>query len=266
MIQARPAAIVRASITSSGPLDEGQPDVVDARVEREVEVDPVLRRQRRDRQDHVRHVDALAVGERATEDDLRLQMVVALVRDAQAQLAVIEQQVGVDGGGGDDLRMGQVDAGAVARRRVEVEPEALARLQMHLATGEFANSQLWPLHIGEDADRPIEALLDFADGGDPGGVILVAAMAEVEPEDIGSGLEQARDNLRRRACRPQRRDDLTCDGGGAAAVKRSAFVSATFRASQLENDGGSLAPSEPASEDGLVVLGAGGAISHDSGG
>ncbi len=78
------------------PLHEREADVVGAVVEREGEVVAVLRRQRRDRQHHVGHVHALAVGERAADHHLRLQMVVALVHDAQPQLAVVQQQRGAD--------------------------------------------------------------------------------------------------------------------------------------------------------------------------
>ncbi len=100
-------------------------------------------------------------------------MVVALAGHAQAQLAVIQQQRGADGGGGDDLGVRQVDAPAVAGRRVQVEPEGLAGLQMHPPAGEAADAQFRPLHIGQDADRAVEPLLQLADHGDAGGVILM---------------------------------------------------------------------------------------------
>jgi hypothetical protein len=65
-----------------GALDEGQADPVDTLGEDEIKVPPVLGRQRGDGQDDIRHVDALAVRERAADDDFGLQMVGANAGDA----------------------------------------------------------------------------------------------------------------------------------------------------------------------------------------
>ena len=142
------------------PLHEGQADVVDALLEREGEVGPVLLGQRRDRQHDVRHVDALAIRQRAADHHLRLQRVAALVLHAQPSLPSSSSSVAADRGGGDDLRMRQIDALRVSGRRVEVEPERLPRLQMHPPAAEAADPQLRSLHVGQDADRPAGLLLE----------------------------------------------------------------------------------------------------------
>ena len=141
-------------------------------------------------------------------------MVVALAGDAQAQFAVVQQQGGADAGGGHDLRVGQLHALRVAGHGGQVEPEALPGLQRDAAGLEAADAQLGPLHVGEDADRAADLLLQRADGGDEGGVVLVGAVAEVQAEDVGAAPEQAAQHLGRGAGRAERGHDL---GAPAAA-------------------------------------------------
>ena len=64
---------------------------------------------------------------------------------------------------GEDLRMRQIDARRVARRRIGVEHEAVAVLHLHRAAGEGAEPQLRPLQIDQDADRAAGVALDAAD-------------------------------------------------------------------------------------------------------
>ncbi len=155
------------------PLHEGQADVVGAVVQREREIVAVLRCQCRDRQHDVGHVDALVVGQRSADDHLGLQRIVALACHAQAQLAVIQQQRAADRCRRDNLGMRQIHARGAAGRRVEIELELLTGLQMHASAGEAADAQLGTLDIGQDADRPIELFLEFADHGEAGGVIVM---------------------------------------------------------------------------------------------
>ena len=74
---------------------------------------------------------------------------------------------------------------------VQVQPERLAGLQMHTAAAEPADAQFGALHVGQNADGPVELFLQFADHGEAGGMVLVRAVAEVQPEHVGAGLEQA---------------------------------------------------------------------------
>ena len=85
---------------------------------------------------------------------------------------------------------GRLTRRGVAWRRVQVEPERLAGLQMHPPAAERADAQLGALHVGQDADRPVEFFLQLADHGEAGGVVLVRAVREVQPEHVGAGLEQ----------------------------------------------------------------------------
>ena len=144
--------------------------------------------------------------------------VVALARHPQAQLAVVQQQRAADRGRLDDLRMRQVDARGTAWRRVQIELESLAGLQLHAPAGEIADAQLRALHVGENADRPVEAVLELADHGEARGVILMRAVAEVEPEHVGAGLEQPRQHLRRGARGAEGGDDLRASAAAQSWV------------------------------------------------
>ena len=201
-----------------GALHEGQADVFDAERQDEVEVGAVLGGQGRDRQGDVGDVDALAVGQRAADDDFGLEVVGAGAGDAQAELAVVEQQGGADLGGGDDFLVRQVDAADVARGGVEVEPEGLAGLQLHAAGLELADAQLGALDVGEDADGAADAAFDLADHADARGVVFVGAVGEVEAEDVGAGAVEAFDDLDGGGGGAERRDHL----GAAAAAQGGA--------------------------------------------
>ena len=77
MIQARPAVSAQRLSHVLGPLHERQADIFDAMLQGEGDIGPVLFGKRRDREHHVGHVDALAVGKGAADDDLGLERVLA---------------------------------------------------------------------------------------------------------------------------------------------------------------------------------------------
>src|SRR4030095_16493504 len=93
-----------------------------------------------------------------------------------------------------NFRMGQLRALGVALRLVEIETIGAAGLQLDQAAGKGADSQLRSLQIHQDADRTPALLLDLADEVVALLVILVRAVAEIEAEHVGAGLEQ-RGNL-----------------------------------------------------------------------
>src|SRR3546814_13112025 len=72
--------------------------------------------------------------------------------------------------------MRQRRALVVARRLIEIEAKALACRQHRFAVLQLADAQLGPLHVGEDADRPLQLVLDRADG------ILALSMVVVRAE------------------------------------------------------------------------------------
>ncbi len=191
-----------------GPLDEGEPHEIDPGLKGEGEVLAILGRERRDGQDHVGDVHALAIGEHAPHQHLADQVIGPFVGHPQAELAVIEQERGADLGGLDDFGMGEFHPFSIAGGGVEIEAEGLAGLQMDAARGEAADAELGALDVGEDADRPSRLLLEGADRLDARGVILMRAVREIEAEDVHPGAEEPADDLWRGACRAEGGDDL----------------------------------------------------------
>ena len=109
---------------------------------------------------------------------------------------------------GEDLRMRQCGARLVARLvAVEVEPERCSRFELDRPVGEGANAQLRALQIEQHADRPAQIALDRADDVQTLLVVVVRSVAEVEPEDVGAGVEQRFDGfaIRARRARGSRR-------------------------------------------------------------
>src|SRR5690606_14418304 len=86
--------------------------------------------------------------------------------------------------------------------------EALAAHQCRRAAFDLSDADLRALQVLQDRDRPLELLLDRADDLAALAVILVAAVAEVQAEDVGAGQEQLADALPVAAGRTQRGDDL----------------------------------------------------------
>jgi hypothetical protein len=203
-----------------GPLHEAQRQPVDAEAAGEFQIGPVLGRERGDGQFHIGDVHALAVRDGAADNDGAIGMVAPAILDPEPDLAVIDQQHGARGQHGEDLGMRQADAVRVALLGVEVQPERHAFLEIGGAGGEDSDAQLRALQIGEDADGPAGIDLDGADHRVARGDFLVGAMAHVEPEDIGPGVEQRPDRGGIVRGRPERGDDLhvsmTSHGGGPA--------------------------------------------------
>jgi hypothetical protein len=73
---------------------------------------------------------------------------------------------------------------------------------------EAAQADLRPLKVLEDADVNAQFVGHLADGGDPGGVVGVVAVGEVQPEGGGARLDQAAQHLGRFGGGADRGDDL----------------------------------------------------------
>ena len=76
------------------------------------------------------------------------------------------------------------------------------------------------LQVEHRADRPPGLAFQVADDPQALAVVLLAAMAEIKPEDIGARVEQGMDRGRVRGARPQGRDDF---GVAAASHGRPAY-------------------------------------------
>jgi hypothetical protein len=108
----------------------------------------------------------------------------------------------------------------------------LASDQRNRAGFERADAQLGTLQVGKDRDRPSDLFFDRANRFNARGVILVGAVAEIQPKDINAGLNQRGDLVACRAGRTQRRDnfgltaaaagDRVLHGAGSYGAERAA--------------------------------------------
>ena len=204
------------------PLHEGQGHPVGAHLERKCEVDAVLFGQRRQGKHGPDDADPLPVGEGAAGDDPRVGGAGSARLDQEPNLAVVQQKLDARLQRREDFRMGYADAARVAGRRVPVKTERAPGRQSDLALGKGPEAQLGALQVREQSDRPPRFALHLPHDVVATLVIFMRAVAEVEAEDVGAGVEQRANRIRRRAGGSERRDDL----GFAVAFHRVCGLSA----------------------------------------
>ncbi len=176
-------------------LDEGKRDPVDViGCQHGIEIDAVLVRKRADAKQRVGKADALPVGNLGAGNDRRDDALAVALFGAQCELAVIDQQAVARLDRFEDFRMRQEDTGCVAGRVIVVEREGLAGLQIDLGVGKLADAKLRALQVGQNADRAAGARLDRADALDQRAHQVMACMAHVDAENVGTGLVQLLDH------------------------------------------------------------------------
>ncbi len=141
----------------------------------------------------MRHIHAFTVGQLAAIEHGGVDGVGMFGDHAQAQFAVVQQQVHARLQRRDNLGMGQVDPALIARGRVQVQAQRLAAHQLHFALGKAPDPQFRPLQVHEDAQRVVELALHLANPLVALGVVGMLAVAEVQPEDIHPGFHQLAD-------------------------------------------------------------------------
>ena len=98
-------------------------------------------------------------------------------------------------------------------------------MQLDSPLGEVAQSELWPLHIGENGDRAFVTLFQTADDLDALAMLAMRSMAEVQPENVHSGFEKLSETRLAAAARTDRRDDLgTGEASHLANIAEQATV------------------------------------------
>ena len=177
-------------------LHEGKGDPVDLGRKRGVEIGAVLGGQRAGADRRIGDGDALAVGQAGADLDRR-QRRRAIGRDgddAQAHLAVVDEEAVTRLERLEDFGVRKEDAAGRSRCRVGIEREGLADGNLDRLVGEGAEAKLRALQVGEDADRPALLRADGADRGHEFAQLVMRGVAHVDAEDVGTGLEQRRDD------------------------------------------------------------------------
>ena len=109
-----------------------------------------------------------------------------------------------------------MDTMRVARCRVSIEAEIIARVQLDLAIGKGSNPQFWTLQVNQYRRWPVIGFLQRADIGNQLRFIRLIAMAHVHAESICACAEQFFDHLGRIACGAQ--------GGQYADLAHAGFM------------------------------------------
>ena len=115
--------------------------------------------------------------------------------DFQTDLAVIHQQMDPGREGREDLGMRQRHPILVAGRGVEVEADGAPLLHDERPFGHRAEPQLRSLEVGQHGDRAAASGFDIADDIQAFPMVVVAAVAEIETENIGARVEQGLNDL-----------------------------------------------------------------------
>ena len=199
------------SLMSLGRPHERQGDHVDTEPQREPQVVDVLVGQCRDAHRDVRQRDALVVGDRATLDHQALDVVAVDAGDLDGDLAVVDEQPVA---GLHLLRQLGVGAGDPVLRTEDLvagDDHGVAGAPLDLRVGEPAEADLRALQVGEDADGPSGGLGGLPHQAVRALVVGVAAVAEVQPGDVHTGVDEPPDAVRRlrqpdRVCRRFLRD------------------------------------------------------------
>ena len=198
-----------------GLLHEGERDPVDAELQPEGEVGPVLGGERRDVQQGAGEVDALAVREGAADHHLGDDAVAGEAGHTHPHATVVDEQVLPRRDGGEDLRVRKGDGVAPAFGAIEDEAEALTRDHVEAAAGECSEADLGALEILQNADGPAHLVLERADRGMDHRVVGLRAVAEIEAEGVDARQEQPGAASRATRWRGRRWRRSWRDGSGA---------------------------------------------------
>jgi hypothetical protein len=72
---------------------------------------------------------------------------------------------------------------------IEVEVEGRAGRELDRSFSESTETEFWSLQVSENADWSTPRTLYLSDCGKPGMVVVMGAMAKVEPKDVDARLE-----------------------------------------------------------------------------
>ena len=189
-------------------LHERRRHPVHAELQPQCEVLAVLVRQRRDGKHRVGDVDSLVIRDLAADPHPRAGEIRTAYLDFEPDLAVVDEEVCPRLQGVEDLGMGKRDPFRTSGRRIEIEGEGAAFFEDRASTLELPDPELRPLQVEQHPDGASGGGFDLADRLEAPAVVVVAAVAEVEPEHVDPGGEQRPDGLRRRRRGAEGGDDL----------------------------------------------------------
>ena len=197
--------------------DERQRDEVDAEPQRPAQVGLVLLGERGHRDRDAGQVDPLVVGDLAADDDLGADPDPVRLEDAEAHLAVVDEDRAAGRDIRREVRVRRAHDILRARHVLGRDREHVAGGEEVRAVGESAQADLRALQVREHPDgatglvaRPARVRVRLLVHG-------VVAVAQVQAGDVDSGAHQVRDRLVGRGRGSEGGDDLGAAHGGPSS-------------------------------------------------
>ena len=157
-------------------------------------------------------VQALARGDVAADLDLGFDLGLPYADRANAQahgaVGEVQHLARLDRGGQPGPRDRHTKGGSGAIAVAALERHAVARLELDRVLGERADAQLRPRQVLQDGDRSAGAARRLADPLRRLRVLLVRAVAEVQPGDVHPGFDHPHEHLAIARGGADRGDDL----------------------------------------------------------
>ena len=197
------------SLTSSGARTNDSAMKSTPELQRELEVVGVLVRHRRNRDRDSGQRQALVVADHAALGDVADDVGAVLDRDRdQRDVAVVDQQPVARADVVGQLLVGGRHPVVVAGDVLDGDPDPLAGRPLDRAVGEPAEPDLGALQVGQHGDVAPGQLGGPAHLAEAPAVLLVLAVAEVEPGDVHARVDEGAQPLEAVGGRTQGADDL----------------------------------------------------------
>ena len=220
-----------------GRADEREREEVDAELQRELEVDRVLARERGDRDRHSRQVDALVLADAAADEHRAARTALLDVLDDEPHEAVVDQHLVT--GTQDFAHHRRHHRQRTVRRDGLADDRDLFPALEDDRLGELADPELRPLEVRDHRQWAAGLALGVAHAPGAFGVLLVRPVREVQARRVHAGGDECAQRFRRVARGAERGDDLrtawrfgrhgvqSSDAGRGTSVERAGRPPAT---------------------------------------
>ena len=195
-------------IDVGGAAHERERHEIHAQRQREAQVVDILRRERRRAHGDARKIDALVIAHHTALEHAAAHGDTVARERFEPHVAVVDQDRVAGAHVLRQLRVRGARALGIADARPRRDRELGARFERRGAAGEFAEADLRPLQVDENADRVLARVGRLAHRAVECRMLLAAAVREIEARDVHARLDQRAHGLRARGRGSQRAHDL----------------------------------------------------------
>ena len=192
----------------AGLAHEGGGDEVEVVVHGELQILPVLVGEGGQQNVHIRYVNGLVAGQGAAVFHLTVDLVALYLLDPQLDEAVVHQDAAAGPHLLVEVGIGDTHPAAVAGHVIGGQDKSLALLQSHGAVGKGLYTDFGALGVQNGGHGGAQGVPHLLEHIQPGQLLGVAAMGEVEAGSVHAGPDQPFNGLRMIHRRPQGADDF----------------------------------------------------------